>query len=250
MPRSVSDEELLLKKRARRRLIGAIALVTLVIVLLPMFLDSEPRPLNQEINIQIPSQSSQFSSVVAAVPPSSVQGGAKAGPDPGAAESPVPASADREKPAPATESREVQVEKRAPEPERRAAPEKRPVQERAAKAETPAKAESKPAPKAEPKPAPKAESRSSAEAPKEKEREGGSEGFVVQVAAYVDADRAKTLKGRIADNGLRAYTEVIKTAKGDVTRVRVGPFGSKEAAQKAAEELKRIGLSGVVAPKG
>ena len=39
MPRSVSDEELLLKKRARRRLIGAIALVTLVIVLLPMLSD-------------------------------------------------------------------------------------------------------------------------------------------------------------------------------------------------------------------
>src|SRR4249919_1683309 len=94
MPRSVSDEELLLKKRARRRLVGAIVLVTLVIVLLPMFLDSEPRPLNQEINIQIPPQSSQFSSAVAEPPPGvPVQGGAKAGPDLRAAEAAKSAAA-------------------------------------------------------------------------------------------------------------------------------------------------------------
>ena len=43
-----------LKKRARRRLVGAIALVLLVVVFLPMFLDSEPKPLNQDIAITIP----------------------------------------------------------------------------------------------------------------------------------------------------------------------------------------------------
>src|SRR4051812_43924158 len=54
MAKAISDEELQLKKRARRRLVGAIALVLLIVVFLPMILDSEPRPLNQDIAINIP----------------------------------------------------------------------------------------------------------------------------------------------------------------------------------------------------
>ena len=55
MAKPVSEEELQLKKRARRRLVGAVALVAAVAVVLPMVLDSEPKPTSQEINIQIPS---------------------------------------------------------------------------------------------------------------------------------------------------------------------------------------------------
>ena len=55
MAKSTSDEELQLKKRARRRLVGAIALVTVVAVFLPMVLDHEPKPTNQDVSIQIPS---------------------------------------------------------------------------------------------------------------------------------------------------------------------------------------------------
>jgi DedD protein len=44
------------KKRARRRLIGAIALVLAAVIGLPMILDSEPKPLADDINIQIPSK--------------------------------------------------------------------------------------------------------------------------------------------------------------------------------------------------
>ena len=42
------------KKRARRRLIGATALVLAAVIGLPMIFDSEPRPISQDINIQIP----------------------------------------------------------------------------------------------------------------------------------------------------------------------------------------------------
>ena len=44
------------KKRARRRLVGAIALALLVAVGLPMLLDSEPKPLSTDIDIRIPSK--------------------------------------------------------------------------------------------------------------------------------------------------------------------------------------------------
>jgi len=43
MARAISDEELQIKRRARRRLIGAIVLVIAIVVVLPMVLDSEPR---------------------------------------------------------------------------------------------------------------------------------------------------------------------------------------------------------------
>ena len=39
-------------------------------------------------------------------------------------------------------------------------------------------------------------------------------------------------------------TEVVKTVKGDVTRVRAGPFATREAAEKAREQLKSIGMNG------
>jgi DedD protein len=55
MAKTISAEELQLRKRARRRLIGAIALVTIVAVFLPMFLDHEPKQNKQDISIQIPS---------------------------------------------------------------------------------------------------------------------------------------------------------------------------------------------------
>src|SRR3982751_2398107 len=55
MAKSISDEELQLRKRARRRLVGAIALVTIIAVFLPMVLDHEPKPVSQDVSIKIPS---------------------------------------------------------------------------------------------------------------------------------------------------------------------------------------------------
>ena len=54
--RATDDPVLPEKKRARRRLVGAIALALAVAVGLPMILDSEPKPLASDIAIQIPSK--------------------------------------------------------------------------------------------------------------------------------------------------------------------------------------------------
>lgn len=54
---SLNEQEIQLKKRARRRLVGAAALVLLMVTVLPMLLDDqEPRVPEQEIEISIPSQ--------------------------------------------------------------------------------------------------------------------------------------------------------------------------------------------------
>ena len=50
------DDANLLKRRARRRLVGAIALVVLAVVILPIILDQKPRPGPQELTVRIPSQ--------------------------------------------------------------------------------------------------------------------------------------------------------------------------------------------------
>lgn len=58
MAQPVSDDEIQLRKRARRRLVGAIVLVLMVVVFLPMVLDNEPKPLPPNVAINIPQQGS------------------------------------------------------------------------------------------------------------------------------------------------------------------------------------------------
>src|SRR5260221_3107711 len=57
----LSATELELKRRGRRRLIGAITLGLLIVVFLPMLFDAEPKrdkAMSQEISIQLPSKDS------------------------------------------------------------------------------------------------------------------------------------------------------------------------------------------------
>ena len=54
MAKAISNEEIQLRKRARRRLVGAIALVLVVVVFLPMILDNEPKPVSEDVAINIP----------------------------------------------------------------------------------------------------------------------------------------------------------------------------------------------------
>jgi len=178
MAKAISDEELQLKKRARRRLVGAITLVLLVVVFLPMFLDSEPKPLNQDIAITIPpltGPDSSSQSVTAA-------------------------------PAVASPARTETVPPVRPVPAPEAAP----------KAEAP-----------EPKPAPQV---------------AASQDYVVQLGAFSNAGNARALQRKLQENKFKAYTEVIKSSGGERTRVRVGPYDSREAAEKARQRMRSLKL--------
>ena len=77
----------------------------------------------------------------------------------------------------------------------------------------------------------------------------GGPTYVVQVAALNDPEKAKQMRDQIAATGVKAYTEVVPTAKGKVTRVRAGPFASRAEADGARETLKGMGLNGNVVPK-
>jgi len=218
MARTISDEELQLKRRARRRLIGAIVLVTIIVVVLPMVLDSEPRQARQEVSVRIPSpESGVFTSKVVPLP---------APPDAKATSKAPESKAETQPPA---EEKKLAA---APPPAAGTPP---PAKEAAAPKSGPEKVQpAKAEPAAPPRPARKAR-------PAAKPAKGR---FVVQVIALADAEKAKGMQQQIAAAGVKSYTEVVKTAKGDVTRVRAGPFATRAAAEKAREQLKALGMNG------
>ncbi|HEU0187175.1 MAG TPA: SPOR domain-containing protein [Gallionellaceae bacterium] len=67
-----SDEEANLKRQLRRRLIGAVALTTAAVIILPMVLDREPPPAAQDIELRIPDKehAGEFNPQVAVSPDS------------------------------------------------------------------------------------------------------------------------------------------------------------------------------------
>jgi DedD protein len=164
------DSEDSLKRQARRRLIGAVALVTAVVIILPMILDREPRTADHDIDLRIPDKDKvgAFSSQM--VLP--------------AENKPAPASAVPAKPdttaapkAPTTKRANAQPAKPKPKVVHKPKPKPKPA---------PAKPESKPAP------AKTAESKA---------------GFAVQVGAFAIADSARELQQKLLKQGLHAYTE-------------------------------------------
>ena len=72
------------------------------------------------------------------------------------------------------------------------------------------------------------------------------EGFAVQVGAFRDDARLAQARGKLTAAKVPHYTERLDAAAGDLTRLRAGPFPTREAAEKAAAQLKRAGLDGRV----
>ena len=241
------DSSLSLKKRARRRLVGAIALALLAVIVLPMVMDQEPRPLNQDIQIRIPSQESGVSTFVTKISPRPAPAVAAIPVAPAAPATPAQSPQVPATPAPSAAVARAVVPATAPavvpKPETR--PESKPE---AAKIPLPPKAAT-PESKAPAKPA---------ESPAAKSAESvraaailNDEHWVIQLGAYQDAANVKAIAARIKALGLPVFTEKIDTPQGSRTRVRSGPFASREVAEKAQARLKKIGLGaplgGVVA---
>ena len=145
-----------LKRRGRRRLVGAVALVLAAVIVLPMVFDPEPRGTAPAVGVRVPAED----------------------------ETPF-----TPKPAPVK------------------------------------KAEPAPPKKAEPAPVKKAE-------PVKKI----TEEFVVQVGAF---SNPQTAIGKLQSAKVPHYTEPMQ---GNLTRVRAGPFATREAAEKALEQLKGLGF--------
>jgi len=214
-----------LRRRGRRRLIGAIVLALVAAVVVPMLLESDPRPLGEDVSVRIPP----------------VDDGKFAGKlEPRTAEAPRKSLADAEKGVltpPTRASTETKAPAKAPDP----------VKATETKAAEPPKA-TEPAKTAEPvkstetaKSAPAAPNASPATEPPR-------EGFVVQLAAFSDDKGANALAGKLKRAGYPAYTETITTSRGTLWRVRVGGYPSRDAAGLSRDKLKAEGHSGIVVP--
>jgi len=169
MATTASTEASEIRRRGRRRLIGAIVLVILAVVFVPMILDSEPKRPQGQLSLDIPPKDT--------APPL---------------------------PPPVT-------------------PAKAAVQETKAPAVTPAKQETKP--------------EAVAAAPK-------LEGFAVQVGAFKDEDKLAQARQKLASAKIPHFVE----RRGDLNRLRAGPYSTREAAEKALASIKAASLNGQVVP--
>ena len=71
-------------------------------------------------------------------------------------------------------------------------------------------------------------------------------GFAINVGLFADAGNADRVLTRLLDAGLPAYIQVVDSPNGQRTRVRVGPFASRNLAEGAAARIRALGLDAVV----
>ena len=176
MATTASPEASEIRRRGRRRLIGAIVLVVLAVVFVPMILDSEPRQKRSEPSLDIPPKD-------------------KAPPLP-----------------PPTKSAVV------PLPEAKVEPKAEPPKKEPPKATTPAKTETPTTPKLE--------------------------GFAVQVGAFKDEDKLNQARQKLMAARIPHFVE----RRGDLNRLRAGPYPDRAAAEKALAAVKAASLNGQVVP--
>ena len=219
-----------IRKRARHRLMGSVVLVLGAVVGLPLLFDSQPRPVAIDTPIVIPdrNQTSPLSATSGSAKTGAIKEGlaqdqAIAASQTGVAKSAVTNSAGLD-----------------PHEE---------VVTKDSKAEV--RLEPKPELKAEAKPEPKSENNTDAkEAAKAKALLDGKEApnsgdavrSVVQVGAYADLAKAKEVRAKLESAGFKTYTQEIDTKDGKRIRVRVGPFATKEEADKTAEKIRKLNL--------
>lgn len=70
--------------------------------------------------------------------------------------------------------------------------------------------------------------------------------YAINVGLFAEAANARKARARLIEAGLPAYTQVVDTAKGPRTRVRVGPFAGREQADEAALRIRALGLEAQV----
>jgi DedD protein len=219
-----------IRKRARHRLMGSVVLVLGAVVGLPLLFDSQPRPVAIDTPIVIPdrNQASPLSATSGSAKTGAIKEGlaqdqAIAASQTGVAKSAVTNSSGLD-PHEEVVTKDSKAEVRQePKPE--------------------LKAEAKPEPKSENNPDAKEAAKAKALLDgKEAPNSGDAVRSVVQVGAYADLAKAKEVRAKLESAGFKTYTQEIDTKDGKRIRVRVGPFATKEEADKTAEKIRKLNL--------
>ena len=243
-----TDAQLHIKKRARRRLVGAVVFVSVVAVVLPMVMDHQPRQVVQDVEIRIPGQDEKpFAPKFSALP---VEKPAPAVEDKPLAPAPVAAPVQPPAVAPSAKIVETNRDKPADKADEKPPakvpekPQAKPVEK---PVEKPAKVE-KPVEKAVSKDS-DAQRAAAILAGKSEAQPAKSGEYLVLIGAFSNEANVKNLKEKLSQQGIKTFSEPLDTPQGKKTRVRAGPFASQDAAEKALAKMKAIGVSGVVAAK-
>ncbi|KNZ30780.1 MAG: hypothetical protein AD742_20850 [Methylibium sp. NZG] len=266
------------RARARQRLIGAVVLVAIGVIAFPLVFESQPRPIPVDIPIDIPRkdgvpplvmpQARPSVQVPEPAAPSSkvVTEDAKAPASAAAASAAVavgkPASAPTAAPgaskvasAEPTRAQEPREATMPQEPAKKASPPVSTAPVATPSAAPPAAIPSIPAPAAT---ADAAKAKALLEgkaaaakevAPKEAAKPPPPKDaprFVVQVGAFAESSAVQDTRAKLDKLGLKSFTQQTDTATGSRTRVRLGPFASREEAERALAKAKAGGVSGVV----
>lgn len=238
-----------LRKRAKHRLIGTAVLVLAGVIGFPLLVDKQPRPIAVDIPIEIPDKNKVKPLAMPSVAPQAVSTPPAAAPVP---ESVVAAPPVVPKAEPKSEPKaDVKPTEKTPNKDTSKEVSKPVVKEAVKPPEkVPEKAPDKPHAKAPEKPSPDSAARAqalldgkeppSAAAPVTEDR------LVVQVGAFADAAKAREARHKLERAGLKTYTQEVQTKDGLRIRVRVGPFGSRTDADKAADKIKKLDLSAVI----
>jgi len=235
--RDAADPVLPEKKRARRRLVGAIALALAVAVGLPMLLDSEPKPLATDIDIRIPSKDKAAPQHV----PVPVAAAESLDRRETIVEPPKPAVATPAAAPVAATPRDVAEVKLAPVKPEVKKPDTKPLDKPAVKpAETKVAA-------ARPEVKPDAERALAILEDKQVIAASANQKYIVQVAALASQEKVNELQGKLKAAGIPHFTQKGSGKSGELIRVRVGPF-SKDEGETIRAKLSKLGLSGAVVP--
>jgi DedD protein len=210
------------KQRARRRLVGAIALVVAAVIVLPMVLDSHPKPVTDDIAIEIPNRPAHQATAASDDDAADVQAGV-AHDEPPAATAPAqatrtqaavaPAQTQANKPAVAA-NKPAAVANVAPPPAKPAAADQAPVTAAAGDGDA-----------------------SSPASPP------GAR-FAVQLGAFPDDATARAWATKLKAAGVPAYVEHRKQTDGRTSALlRAGPFADRAAASAAIAKVRDAGLT-------
>ncbi|MSQ66085.1 MAG: SPOR domain-containing protein [Limnohabitans sp.] len=214
-----------LRQQARHRLIGATLLVVIAVVGFPLVFDTKPRDISADIRIDMPERES----VRPSQPPVA----------------PVP-----DKQALATPPAEEVVsgtDKAAA--DNAAVPDKTPAAPIDSKAVAAEAQDSKPADTSKTEPASASDSAAAGEAKGSEKSETAApaaERFIVQVGAYSDESKVKGVRAKLEKAGYTTYVHVAQTKEGKRTRVRIGPFATRQEAQKVVGKIKSLNFNASV----
>ena len=237
------------RRRARHRLMGAVVLVFVAVVAFPLLFDSQPRPVAVDTPILIPDRQSTPALAVGQPVPAAQSPAKPLLSAPSASPSASPAAAASAEPstaasAPSASSVPAPASLE-PGKEEVVAPSAAP--KASAAVPVPAKPGSHAASAAEHKNDNKVSSKPSDDGSKAKallEGKDSAAGKVaIQVGAFTDEGKVREVRRKLEQAGLKTYTQTLEGKDGKrSTRVRVGPYDTRDEADKAAARVRKLDL--------